>query len=118
MGRHFFCAYLDSVGRGNVTDRDMSFHIKFAAAKLDYPISDIPLDSIGTHSEQAGRACAMELAVFDDESIRKMGRCLLSSNDFLEYIQHQLSGFSQVTATKMIRISRFTNMEESENYTG
>ena len=26
-------AYWDSAGRGNVTDRDMSFHMKFVAAK-------------------------------------------------------------------------------------
>ena len=42
----------------------------------------------------------MKLAGFDDESIRKMGRWLPSLNDFSEYIQQQLSGFSQGMATK------------------
>ena len=35
--------YWDSVGRGDVTDRDMSFHIKFEAAKLGFPSRNIPL---------------------------------------------------------------------------
>ena len=84
--------------------------MKFAAAKLGYPIRNIPLDSIDTHSNRSGGACAMKLAGFDDESIRKIGRWLPPSNAFLEYIQQQLSGFSQVMATKMSRIARFTNM--------
>ena len=112
------CEYWDSVGRDDVTDRDMIFHMKFAAAKLFYPSRNIPLDRIDTHLKWAGGACAMKLAGFDDESIRKIGRWLLSSNAFLEYIQQQLSGFSQGTATKMSRIARFTNMEGSENRTG
>ena len=70
------CAYWDSVGRGNVMDRDMSFHMKFVAAKLGYPSRNIPLDRIDTHSNRAGGACTMKLAGFDDESIGKMGRCL------------------------------------------
>ena len=60
----------------------------------------------------------MKLAGFDDESIKEMLRWLPSSNAFLEYIQQQLSGFSQGMATKMSRISRFTNMEGSEKHTG
>ena len=60
----------------------------------------------------------MKLAESDYESIRKMGRWLPLSNDFLEYIQQQLLGFSQGTATKMSRIARFTNMEGSKNHTG
>ena len=112
------CAYWDSVVRGDVTDRDISFHMKFAAAKLDYPIRNIPLDSIDAHSNQAGGACAMKLAGFDDESIIKMVKWLPWSNAFLEYIQQQLPGFSQGMATKMSRIAIFTNMEGSENHTG
>ena len=92
--------------------------MKFAASKLGYPSRNIPLDRIDTHSNRAGEARAMKLAGFDDESIRKMGKWLPSSNDFLEYIQHQLSGFSQVKSTKMSRIERFTNAEGSENHTG
>ena len=67
-----FCAYWDNVGRGDVTDRDMSFHMKFSAAKLGYPRMNISLGRIYTHSNRAGRACAMKLAGFEDEIIGKM----------------------------------------------
>ena len=60
----------------------------------------------------------MKLAGFNDESNVKMGRWLPSSNDFLEFIQHQLLGFSQGMETKMIRIEIFKSMEGSENHTG
>ena len=110
--------YWYSVFRGDVTDRDIIFHMKFAAAKSGYPRSNIPLDRIDAHSNQVGRACAMKLAGFDDEINRKMGKLLPLSNNFLEYIQQQLSGFSQCMATLMSRIARFTNMEGSENHTG
>ena len=63
--------YCDSIGRGDVTNRDMSFHMKFEAAKLGYPSRNIPLDRIDTHPNRSGGACAMKLVVFDDESIRK-----------------------------------------------
>ena len=92
--------------------------MKFASEKLVYPSSNIPLDSIYTHSNQAGGACVMKLAGFDDESIVKMGRWLSSSNTFFEFIQQHLLGFSQGMATKMIRIVRFTNIKGSENNTG
>ena len=95
----------------------MSFHMKFVAEKLGYPSSNIPLYRIGTHSNRAGGACAIKLAGFYDESISKMGRWLLSLNDFLEYMQQQLLGFSQGIANKMSSIAIFTNMEESENHT-
>ena len=95
----------------------MSFHKKFAEEKLGYPIKNIPLDRIDTHSNRAGGACAMKLSVFDDESIRKMGGWLPLSNAFMEYIQQQLSGFSQGMETKMSRIARFINMQWSENHT-
>ena len=112
------CAYLDNVGRDDVTDRNMSFHMKFAAAKLGYPSSNILLDRIDIHSNRAGGACAMKLEGFDNEIIRKIGRCLPLSNAFLEYIEHQLLGFSQGMATNMSRIAIFTNMEGSKNHTG
>ena len=41
------------------------------------------LDSIDTHSNQAGGACEMKLSGFDDEIIKKMGICLPLSNAFL-----------------------------------
>ena len=72
-GTTLLCAYWYSVGRGDVTDRDMSFHMKFAAEKIGYTSRNIPLDRIDTHSDRAGRACAMKLEIFDDESIIKMG---------------------------------------------
>ena len=71
-GTKFLCAYWDSVVRGNVTDRDMIFRMKFVAAKLGYPSRNIAQNRIDTHLNQARGACAMELEGFDDESIRKM----------------------------------------------
>ena len=61
----------------------MSFHMKFSAAKLGCPSRNIVLDRNDTHSNWTGGACAMKLAGFDDEIIRKMWRCLPSSNFFL-----------------------------------
>ena len=69
----FLCEYWNSIGRGNVTDRDISFYMKITAEKLGYPIRNILPDRIDTYSNQAGGACAMKLAGFDDGSIRKMG---------------------------------------------
>ena len=83
-GTTLLCAQWYIVGRDDVTDRDMSFHMKFAAAKLGYPIRNIQLGRFDTHSNRAGGACAMKLAVFDDESIRKKGIWFLLSNAFLE----------------------------------
>ena len=117
-GTKCLCEYWDSVGRGNVTYKDMSFHMKSAAAKLVYPSRNIPLDRIDTHSNRSGGACSMKLAGFDDEIIRKMGRWLPLSNAFLEYIQQQLSGISQGMSAKIRSIARFTNMEGSANHTG
>ena len=53
-GTALLCAYWGSIGRGNVTDRDMRFHMKFAAAKLGYISWNILLDRIDTHSKWAG----------------------------------------------------------------
>ena len=109
-GTKLLCAYWDSVDRGDVTDRDMSFHMKFVSEELGFTSRNIRLDRIDTHYNRAGGACAMKLSGFDDKIIRKMGIWLPLSNYFLEYIQQQLSGFSQVMPTKMIRIEIFTNM--------
>ena len=70
-GTTLLCAYWDSVNRIDVTDRDMSFHMKFAAAKLGYPSRNITLDRIDTNLNRAGGACAIKLSGFDDESIIK-----------------------------------------------
>ena len=45
--------------------------MKLAASKLGYSSRNIQLDRIDTHSNQAGGACAMKLAGFYDEIIRK-----------------------------------------------
>ena len=79
------CAYWDNVVRGDVMDRDMSFHIKLTAAKLGYPNRNVPLDRIDTNSNRAGGACTIKLTRFYDESITRMVRWLPSSNAFLEY---------------------------------
>ena len=55
-------SYWENVGGGDVTDRGVSFHMKFAAEKLGYPRRNIPLDSIDTHSNREGGACAMKMA--------------------------------------------------------
>ena len=48
-GTNFLCEYWGSVVRGDVTDRDMSFHMKFVAEKLGHPSRNILLDRIDTH---------------------------------------------------------------------
>ena len=47
------CAYWENVGRGDVTDRDMIFHMKFVAAKLGYSRNNILLDTIDTNLNRA-----------------------------------------------------------------
>ena len=47
-GTTLLCAYWNSVGRVDVTDRDMSFHMK-SAEKLGYPSRNILLDRIDNH---------------------------------------------------------------------
>ena len=71
-GTTLLCKYRDSVGRGDVTDRDMSFHMEFAAETLSYPSRNIPLDRIDTHLNRTVGEYAMKLAGFDDDSIRKI----------------------------------------------
>ena len=73
-GTTLLCEYWNSVGRGDVTDRGMSFHMKFSAETLGYPIRNILLDRIDTPLNRSAGACAMKLAGFDDEIIREMGR--------------------------------------------
>ena len=77
------CEYWGSVGRVDVTDRDMRFNMEFTSAKLGYPKRNILLDRIDTHSNQEGGAYAMKLEGFNHENIRKMGRWLPPSNSLL-----------------------------------
>ena len=85
-GTAILCAYWDSVGRVNITGRDACFHMKFTVAKLGYPSRNIPLYRIDTHLNRAFGACAIKLAVFHDDIIRKIGRWLLPSNAFFGII--------------------------------
>ena len=65
-GTTLLYAHWDSVGRSDITNRGMSFHMKFAAEKLGSPSRNILTNRIDTYSNQAGRACAMKLSGFDD----------------------------------------------------
>ena len=105
------CSYWDDLGHANVTDRMISFEVKFAAQALDYPSRGMPLARMDTHSLRSGGACALKLAGRKDTEIQKMGRWAPTSTAFLEYIQQQLSSFSAGMATQMSRIALFTNME-------
>jgi hypothetical protein len=110
-GNAFLCSYWDAVGRGDVTDGQISFAMKFAAGALNYPLRGIPIQRIDTHSLRSGGACALSLAGYKDHEIMKMGRWAPKSTSFMEYIQQQLSTFSKGMSTNMSRIQKFTNME-------
>ena len=109
----FLCSYWDDVGRGDVTDNNIRFAVKFAATSLRYPDRGIPIDRVDTHSLRSGGACALKLAGYDDIDIMKMGRWAPNSTAFMEYIQQQLSTFSAGMADNMSNVARFTNMEGS-----
>ena len=111
----FICAYWDSVGRGTVTNQQISFAVKYAAKMLRYQDRGMAIERMDTHSLRSGGACALKLAGYDEVHIRKMGRWAPKSNAFLEYIQSQLSTFSAGMATRMSRIETFTNMEGLTN---
>ena len=87
-GNTMICSYWDEMGRADVTDRDISFAVKFTAAMLNYPKRHIPMDRVDTHSLRAGRACVMNLAGYKDSTIIKQGRWSPESTTFLEYIQN------------------------------
>ena len=110
-GKAYICTYWDEAGRGSVTESQIRYAVKFAATALGYPSRGIPIARVDTHSLRAGGACALKLSGHDDVEIRKMGRWAPRSLAFLEYIQQQLSSFSQGMATNMSNIAMFTNME-------
>ncbi len=110
-GEAFLCAFWDEIGVGSVTKSQIRFTIKYAARALGYPERGIEIDRINTHLLRSGGACALKLAGYTDVEIRKMGRWVPNSNAFLEYIQQQLSTFSQGMSRNMQRIAVFTNME-------
>ena len=111
------CAYWDNVGRSDVTDRDIRFHMKFAASKWVYPegiyrwIGLTPIQTV-----QAGM-CNENNRIWWLE-YEKMGRRLPLLHAFLEYTQKQLLGLYQGMANKMSRIAIFRNMEGSAYHTG
>ena len=76
----------------------------------------MPIERMDTHSLRSGGACALKLAGHDEVEIRKMGRWAPSSSAFLEYIQQQLSTFSEGMSTGMSRIGVFTNMEGATSH--
>ena len=55
--------------------------------------------------------CALNRIGYSDCEIMKMGRWAPDSISLMEYIQQQLSTFSEGMATDMSRIAKFTNME-------
>ena len=105
------CAFWDDAGRGTITETQIRYTLKFAAKAKKYPGRGIPLNRIDTHSLRSGGACTLKLVGHTDVEIRKMGRWAPRSQVFLEYIQQQLSTFSQGMAAKMSKIDTFTNME-------
>ena len=110
-GKAFLCSYWDEIGRGDVTDDNVRFAVKAAAASLKYPDRGIPLERVGTHLLRSGGACALKIAGYEDLVIQKMGRWKANSRAFLEYIQQQLSSFSAGMSEAMSRVPVFTNME-------
>ena len=110
-GKAFLCSYWDDIGRGNVTDDNVRYAVKVAAASLKYPERGIPIARVDTHSLRSGGACALKIAGYRDTVIQKMGRWKADSKAWLEYIQQQLSTFSAGMADAMGRVERFTNME-------
>ena len=105
------CSCWDEMGEGDVTDRDISFAVKFAAAMLDYPERGIPVERVDTNSLRAGGACTLKLAEYRDSTIIKQERWSPELTTFLEYIQNQLSTFTEGMARRMSQIKTFRNME-------
>ena len=78
-----FVWILGQCWQGQCLRKGYEFSYEIAAARLGYPGRNIPLDRIDTHSNWAVRACAMKLAVFDDDSIRKKGKMVAVVECFL-----------------------------------
>ena len=65
-GNAFLCTYYDEVGRGSVTNDQVSFTVNFAANCLKYEERGIPIDRVDTHSLRSGGVCALKLSGHDD----------------------------------------------------
>ncbi len=111
----FICIYWDVVGRGAVTDQQISFVVKYADRMLRYQDRDMAIKWMDTHSLQLGRVCVLKLTGYDAIQIRKMGRWAPRSNAFLEYIQTQLSTLSAGMATNISKVTTFANIEGASN---
>lgn len=111
-GEAMLCDYWDDLGEGHVTDVEMRKALKFGAGMLKYPEKrGIPIERVDTHSLRSGGACALKLSGHSDVEIKKMGRWAPRSTSFLEYIQQQLSTFTDGMSSAMSTIASFTNME-------
>ena len=92
-----------------VTQEDMSKHLKLAATMLDYPgRKGIPISRVDTHSLRGGGANALALSGYNDRAIMKMGRW--KSATFMEYIRDELASYSQGMSKKMTHKFNFMNI--------
>ncbi len=110
MPKTYLSAYYpDSKRRSDITNKDITIALKWAATVLDYPIAKgIPIDQINTHSLRSRGANALSLAGFLDTQIQKMGRWRGAT--FKEYVCEELASFSEVMSTKMKRKFHFVNV--------
>ena len=65
-------------------------------------------NQVGSHSLQSGGAIALKLAIYDEATIKKLGRW--SSNTYLIYIQNQISQLTVGVATAMGQTLRWHHM--------
>ena len=108
----FLSAYWVDGARADVTAKDMSKALKWAASRLDYPEGKgIPVDRVDTHSLRMGGANALALSGHSDMEIQKMGRW--RGDTFKEYVREELAGFSEGMSTAMKQNFGFVNIAAS-----
>ena len=90
-GGVLLCSFWEKVGHAHVTNKMISYTVKYAAGALHYPTRGTPLARVDTHSLRSGGACALSLAGYKEHQITKMGRWAPRLTAFMEYIQQQLS---------------------------
>ena len=94
--------------RYDVSNKDTSENIKWAAEQLDYyGRCGIPVDRIDTHSLQMGGSNDLALAGYSDTQIQKMG-CWRGAT-FKEYIREELHSYSEGMSRSMKRKFGFVN---------
>ena len=102
-------AFKGANGVQQVTPKDISSALKFAAKEREYDtVRGIPIDRIDTHSLRAGGANALSLAGFSAHQIQKMGRW--RGETFKEYISDQLSSFTDGMSKAMSTTFQFVNI--------